>query len=741
LLMDAPADFLTTSRPGDLGPETSLWLFNQCGGEAKETTDALVELCRLHSGAEREFAMALLAKCESWDLMDNPVFQATFQAQRALLEKTDLGLFLSAQCSERWGDPAEAARSYQLLDREGVPSKDSVLLDLVRVLATGGRYEEACETLRRAASCTRDFGYLSRAARQLLRLEKHARRVCARTVRIGLLYPYTTDLWVPLLRLGLFREGIWAEFQVPPYGTHHQAILDPGSPFFAFDPEVVILASTWRELNLPPFSEDPAKAAFERIEALVEHWKVIQARIPARIIQHNFEVPALDPNGHLGEAMAEGRASVVRKINDLLWLQSQTHHVTILNFDQIASTYGKRSWADAGAWFSAKQYPAPSALPALVEGQVARIRAGLGLTKKVLVLDLDNTLWGGVIGEDGLMGIQIGPPSATGEAHLALQRYVGQLKKRGILLAVCSKNNETDARAPFLEHEGMHLRLDDFVAFKANWLDKPSNLRAMAMDLNLGLDSFVFLDDSPTERAFVRRELPQVAVPDIGSDPVRYVEILDSKGYFDADSLSPEDLERSKTYLNNAQRQAMRTSAGSLDDFLKGLEMVCEHGPIDDHVLPRVLQLLGKTNQFNLTSRRHGEAQLRRILADPAAWTHFFRLKDKFDDNGLVGIVIAVPSIDHPSTWELDSWLMSCRVIGRQLENFMFNTLLEAAKSRGIATLHGLFSPTSKNSLVEHHYQALGFIEAEGEPDGRRRFVLSTAEGVSRPAAFILDPR
>jgi FkbH-like protein len=612
-------------------------------------------------------------------------------------------------------------------------------LDLARLVAAGGAKAEACSILRRAVGGSQDFAFLTRAAKQLMKVKEDAIRACTSRIKIAVLYPYTTDLLVPLLSLGLFREGIWADIYVPPYGTHQQAILDPGSALYAFAPDVVLQLPTWRELGLQVLDPEPALKVQELVAGLVESWEMIQARIPARIIQANFEIPAVDPSGHLGHILPGGRAAVIRDLNQRLLEEARNHHVSVLNMDHLAAVYGKRAWSDAGYWHLAKQHPAPNALPAFVDGLVTRIRAGLGLSKKVLVLDLDDTLWGGVIGEEGLKGILVGPPSATGEAHLALQRYVAQLKERGILLAVCSKNNLTDAQAPFLQHEAMHLKLDDFVAFTANWEDKPSNLRAMARSLNLGLDSFVFLDDKPTERAFVRQELPEVAVPEIGSDPSRYVEILDATGYFDVDSLSSEDLERSRSYLNNLERETFRSGHDSLESFLGGLNMTCEHGPFDEHWLPRIVQLIGKTNQFNLTTRRHSEARVRQLMTDQAGWTQFFRLKDRFDDNGLVGIMIATPSTEGKRIWELDTWLMSCRVIGRQLENFMFNTLMAAARERGMDRIDGLFFPTAKNSMVANLFTELGFT---GEPSAEGQvqvFHMKPSLIDPRPASFIQD--
>jgi FkbH-like protein len=722
-----------------LTPELALWQLKEAPQNPAHIAQLLAELVQSHPQINRSLATAMLSHLEQAGLLTSQPFLEALGAQGPSLEKSPLGMLVLAQCAEMRGDVQESIRLFRTIHEGGSGLQGQALLDLARVQARGGAQDDACEALRLAAQASHDFPLLTRAAKLLLRLKKQAELACTRTLRIALLTPYTTDLWIPLLRLGLFREGIWGNFYTPPYGNHEQALRDPDSALFAFDPELVILAPTWHGLNLSAFSEDPAGVIQNRVAEVVSQWKLIQGQIPAHLIQHNFEIPAIDPNGYLGHTMPGGRASIIGQINNRLFEEARNHHVTVLNVDQLAANYGKRAWADPSYWHTAKQYPAPAALPALVDGQVMRIRAGLGLTKKVLVLDLDNTLWGGVIGEEGLNGIQIGPPSATGEAHLALQRYAAQLKERGILLAVCSKNNEDDAKVPFIQHEGMHLHLDDFVAFIANWQDKPSNLRNLAKTLNLGLDSFVFVDDNPAERARVRQELPQVAVPEIGSDPAHYVEILDAAGYFDADTLSPEDMERSQNYRNNMNRDSLRANTGSVDDFLQALNMTCEHGAFNDHVLGRVVQLLGKTNQFNLTTKRHTDAQIRQILANPQNWTQYFRLKDKFDDNGLVGLMIAVPHAKDPAAWEVDTWLMSCRVIGRQLENFMFNTLMAAAREQGIQTIYGRFSPTAKNGMVLNLYPDMGFTAVMTSLQDAQIFRIDPSQAPLRPATFIKD--
>jgi FkbH-like protein len=348
------------------------------------------------------------------------------------------------------------------------------------------------------------------------------------------------------------------------------------------------------------------------------------------------------------------------------------------------------------------------ALPALAEAMVSHVRAVLGLSRKVLVTDLDNTLWRGVIGEDGLEGIAIGPGSPEGEAHLALQRYLRELKSKGVVLAVCSKNNPEDARLPFERHTHMALRLDDFAAFRANWEDKVTNLRAMARDLSLGLESFVFLDDNPVEREWVRSQLPEVAVVELGPSPFHFVRDLDRGRYFETLSLSAEDLARAAQYRIEAQRESLRSSAASLDEFLHRLQLQARVEPVSPRNLTRVTQLINKTNQFNLTTRRYTEAQVRALAEDPGAWTGAFHLSDSMGSYGLIGVVFCRPFGGEPA-WEIDTWLMSCRVLGRQMEKFMLDRLLEAAIQKRVPRIVGVYRRTAKNGMVENLYGQLGF--------------------------------
>jgi FkbH-like protein len=350
------------------------------------------------------------------------------------------------------------------------------------------------------------------------------------------------------------------------------------------------------------------------------------------------------------------------------------------------------------------------------------LSAQQGRSSKCLVLDLDNTLWGGVIGDDGLEGIQLGQGSALGEAFVAFQRFARDLSSRGVILAVCSKNDEKNALEPFERHPDMVLRKKDIACFMANWNDKASNLKLIAQQLNIGLDSLVFVDDNPFERNQVRAECPMVAVPELPEDPSLFPACIAAAGYFESISLTQDDWARSEQYQKNLEREKAQASFGDLSDYLKSLDMELVWGPFDPLSLPRVTQLINKTNQFNLTTRRYSEEDTSRFASDPDTVTLRCRLTDRFGDNGIIGIIIAVG--DKSGDWNIDTWLMSCRVLGRGVEQAMLDLLAQEVSSRGGKRLIGLYIPTAKNGMVKDHYPGLGF-EAWGDASqGETRWAL-----------------
>jgi FkbH-like protein len=616
--------------------------------------------------------------------------------------------WLDARLWTLLGDSDRAGSAWDRVVEQDVGPFVERYLGRARWRAEAGDAAGAAADLREAFREPTGFREMERGAKLLARLRKSGAVLpAARRVKIGLLGSFTTQLLRPLLDLACFRDRIDAEIYEAEYGLYRQEILDPDSGLRRFGPDIVILAVHWRDAHLPPLVDD--QTASEQIQAgFAALWEVCGRDLRAHVIQHNFDVPHDESHGHLSHALATGRGRILRRAN-LSLAESSPGHVSVLDFDGVAGEFGKQRWSDPGLWYLAKQHPTPDALPLLVDHYAAHVRAVLGLTRKVLVLDLDNTLWGGVIGEDGLAGIRLGGHHAEGEAHASLQSYAKELRERGVVLAVCSKNNDADAREPFEKHPEMLLSLDDIAVFKANWKDKATNLREIASELGLGLDSFVFVDDNPTERAWVRRELPEVAVPEVGDDISDYVGKLARGRYFEVLSLSAEDRLRAQDYTANAQRAQLAQSVGDMEEFLASLQMSAVIGSFDEPNLPRITQLVNKSNQFNLTTRRYTQEQLRACADSDQYVTRYFRLRDRYGDNGLVGVMLGEVRSDG---LEIGLWLMSCRVLGRRMENLMCRTMMEAAKERGLERIVGRYIPTAKNAMVSDLYERLGFEPA-----------------------------
>ena len=341
------------------------------------------------------------------------------------------------------------------------------------------------------------------------------------------------------------------------------------------------------------------------------------------------------------------------------------------------------------------------------------------------MLDLDNTLWGGVIGDDGLDGIVLGQGSALGEAFVAFQDYARELGRRGIILAVCSKNDPANALEPFEKHPEMLLKRNDLASFVANWTDKAHNIRTIAEELNIGLDSLVFVDDNPFERNLVREQLPMVAVPEVGDDPATYPQTLADAGYFEGLAVTDDDRARGAQYQSNRQREELKSSATDLPAFLRGLQMQLVVRPFDQVGLQRTVQLINKTNQFNLTTRRYSEEDVLAVMRDNRSFGLQLRLIDRFGDNGIISIVIG--KMQDEDDLYLDTWLMSCRVLGRQVEPATLNLVADRAKRLGAKRLIGEYIPTKKNGMVKDHYTRLGFSVLETDEAGGNRNVLELA--------------
>jgi len=558
-------------------------------------------------------------------------------------------------------------------------------------------------------------------------------------LRLAVLASSTVEHLSPSIRVAGLRRRLLIEIHVGAYSQYRQELLDPASALYRFRPQLVLFSLTPRQAiagvplgATPDEAEAAIGAAIDELRGL---WRKAREALQATVVQQTFVNVAEPVFGSYDRAVPGAPARLVARLNERLAEAAVQDGVALLDIARATERDGLDAWFDQGRWLQGKFEIAPQAAPAYGE-LLARVIAALrGLSRKCLVLDLDNTLWGGVIGDDGLEGIVLGEGSAAGEAHLALQHYALQLRRRGIILAVCSKNDLATAEQVFRDHPEMALKRSDIAAFMANWNDKAANLRQIAEQLNIGVDSLVFLDDNPVERARVRQSLPMIAVPELPRDPALYVRCLADAGYFESVSFTAEDQQRGEQYAANASREALLKSSESVEDFLRGLEMTVVSGPFRAVDLSRVVQLINKTNQFNLTTRRYSQEEVAVFMDQEGALTLQFRLLDRFGDNGLVSAMILRPLAGTPDVLELDTWVMSCRVFGRQLEDEAMNQAVLAAGRLGAKALRADYLPTPKNDVVRDLYPTLGFRPA-GDPlpaEGATRWQLDLDGYTQRP--------
>ena len=531
--------------------------------------------------------------------------------------------------------------------------------------------------------------------------------------RLGLVGNSTTSLLVPAIRASGARHGLAVDVVEAPYDQAIQAALDPGSALNSAKPDAVLIALDHRILQIPDNIRDEVKAAAS-VNAALDQVKTIRdgvaAASGAAAIFQTMALPPVTLLGSLDRRLPGTAHSLIDGFNAALLAAPDETGDLVLDVAAIAQAVGLDVWHDATRWHLAKIPFAQSAVP-LYADHVARLLGAMkGKRSKCLVLDLDNTLWGGVIGDDGLEGIALAEGDPVGEAFLDIQRTALQLRAAGIVLAVCSKNEDATARLPFREHPDMLLSEADIAVFQANWTDKATNLEKIAEALDLGIDSLVLLDDNPAERDQVRTALPDVAVPELPDDPALYARTLLSAGYFETVSLSNEDLLRADDYTSRAKRIELKGAARDLGSYLNSLEMEIEFSPFDSAGRARVAQLINKSNQFNLTTRRYTQNEVAGMEADPSVFTLQVRLRDRFGDNGMISVVICRP---HEKRWEIDTWLMSCRVLGRGVEQAVLAEIVRSAEKEGIVELRGRFIPSGRNALVKDHYEKLGFVPAE----------------------------
>jgi FkbH-like protein len=562
--------------------------------------------------------------------------------------------------------------------------------------------------------------------------------ITGKPVRLALLGSATMTHLHPAIRVAGLRRGLWIDTYENEYGQYLQELSDPGSGLRSFEPTAILLALDAHHLAAGVTAGMDAAAAdaalAEVVARLREAWDLARRAFRCPVIQQTalpLHLPVLGANEH---RLPGSRAYFITRLNAALRDMAEREGVDLLALDDRAARDGLAAWHDPALWHRSKQEVTPLAAPMYGELVGRLLAARQGRSAKCLVLDLDNTVWGGVVGDDGVEGIVVGQGSALGEAYVAFQDYCRELVRRGVILAVCSKNDEANALEPFDRHPEMVLKRGDISCFVANWSDKAANIRQIAHELNIGLDSLVFVDDNPFERNLVRQELPMVAVPEVGEDPTTYAQAIADAGYFEGLAVTEEDRERTGQYQGNRAREALKGATTDLESYLRGLEMRLIWRRFDRMGLQRVVQLINKSNQFNLTTRRYTEEDVLAVMDDPAAFGLQLRLIDRFGDNGIIAIVIG--RLQGSRDLDIDIWLMSCRVLGRQVEPTTLNLIAAEARRLGARRLIGEYIPTRKNGMVKDHYARLGFTVVETTNEGGSRAVLDLA-GLDPAHTFI----
>jgi len=538
------------------------------------------------------------------------------------------------------------------------------------------------------------------------------------STRIAILGGSTTVEIRNLIELFLLSYGIRPTFYESAYNRYSEDVLFENPELWKFKPDVVFIHTTWHNVShfaeLMEPGEDVEGRVHREVGRFVSLWEKIQAKLGALIIQNNFDLPHLRPLGNLEGSESYGRVNFLMRLNaEFATYASQHPRIIINDIHYLSAQVGLEEWHGRTYWYNFHMAVSPKGAIVLARNVAALVRSVYGKSKKCLVLDLDNTLWGGVVGDDGVQNLILGRDHPVGEAFLDFQQYVKDLQRRGVILAICSKNNIEDAKEGFSRAESI-LKLENFSAIRANWNPKPENIREIAAELNIGLDSVVFVDDNPVERALVADQLPEVATPDLGSDVSRFAEILEAEHYFEVHCVVGDDLNRSAYYNANVERKARQASFEDYGEFLASLDMSAEIASFAPMYLERITQLINKTNQFNLTTRRYTSAEVFAMAHDPKCVTLYGRLCDKFGDNGLVSVLVG--RIESASL-AIDLWLMSCRVLNREMELAMFDALIEQCRARGIHQIVGVYIPSKKNRMVADLYPKLGFVSAPGSSE------------------------
>lgn len=553
-------------------------------------------------------------------------------------------------------------------------------------------------------------------------------------LKIAILSSYSIQFFVFVIRYLLLEEGIEANIYEGEYDGIAMDILDDNSPLYSFHPDIVIILPHYTDIKeYPPlFCDKQIQQSYvdNQVCYYTSIWNKLSKLENCYILQANYVTPNVTQLGNIEASYSFSKSSYIKQLNNAL-VESRSSNVSFIDLDSLASNLGKNSWFDYSAYFMNKSGFNMDYLGVVAQTFVRQICALRGKVRKCLVLDLDNTLWGGTVGDLGYENIMLDPNNALGEAYLFFQQYVLDLKDRGVILAICSKNDLEVAKSPFLHNVNMRIKLEDISYFCANWDDKATNIKNIARELNIGLDSVVFFDDNPAEREIVQTYLPEVLVIDVPDSPEGYALALERESPFDWVQITREDLVRTQSYFINTQRRKMEASFVNYDEYLMSLEMQGKWELVDTNSVERFTQLINKSNQFNLRTRRYTESDIVKLSESQDNRCIAIKLKDKFSSYGIISCIILKK---YGEVCFIDTWLMSCRVLKRGVEQFAFRAVLECARSLECTCIVGEYIPTRKNNMVKDFYEKLGFVAVNnnkvGEIQAEENGTLYQLEGL-----------
>ena len=536
--------------------------------------------------------------------------------------------------------------------------------------------------------------------------------------RIAILGGSTTNDIKNILELFLLNYGIRPLFYESEYNQFYEDGMFPNPVLEEFSPDIIYIHTSNRNIVNYPVLTDTREEVQQKADAVLQKfeglWEHIADTYHCPVIQNNFELPFYRLMGNKDASDYRGRVNFISRLNLAFGEYAQAHenfYIHDINYE--AASYGLDKWSEPFYWHMYKYAMCVPAIPYVAFNLANIIKSIFGKNKKVLNLDLDNTLWGGIIGDDGADNIEIGQETSLGQTYAEFQDYIRQQKQLGVLLTVNSKNDEKNAVAGF-ERPDSVLKREDFVSFKANWEPKSHNLLVAAEELNLLPESFVFVDDNPAEREIIHQQIPGVATPDMGSVE-NYIQILDKSGFFEVTNFSEDDIRRNQMYQANEMRKRVQATYTDYGEYLASLEMKGTISEFEPIYMSRISQLTNKSNQFNLTTRRYSQTEIEETASDPMNITLYGKLEDKFGDNGVVSVVIGKRK---ENTLHIDLWLMSCRVLKRDMEFAMMDELVEKCQSAGITKIVGYYYPTAKNGMVKDFYAMQGFVKVAEDENG-----------------------